>query len=73
MDLIDVIKSCTTVEEIEVMEWVFDFDERHREAALWHRIILWANNMELGSGNREAWSMSGAIDELDGTAARMVL
>ena len=48
MDLIDVIKSCTTVEEIEVMEWVFDFDERHREAALWQRIILWANNMERG-------------------------
>ena len=41
MDLIDVIKSCTTVEEIELLEWVFDFDERHREAALWQRIILW--------------------------------
>ena len=41
-------KSCTTVEEIEVLEWVFDFDERHREAALWQRIILWANNMERG-------------------------
>ena len=25
-----------------------------------------------GSGNREAWSMSGAIDELDGTAVRVV-
>ena len=48
MDLIDVIKSCTTVEEIEILEWVFDFDERHREAALWQRIILWANNMERG-------------------------
>ena len=48
MDLIDVIKSCTTVEEIEVLEWVFDFDKRHREAALWQRIILWANNIEQG-------------------------
>ena len=48
MDLIDMIKSCTTVKEIEVLEWVFDFDERHREAALWQRIILWSNNMERG-------------------------
>ena len=46
MDLIDVIKHCTTVEEIEVLEWVFDFDETHRETALWQRINLWANNME---------------------------
>ena len=48
MDLIDVIKSCTTVEEIELLEWVFDLDERHREAALWQRIILLSNNVEQG-------------------------
>ena len=48
MDLIDVIKSCTTDKEIEILEWVFDFDERHREAAFWQRIILWSNNMEQG-------------------------
>ena len=48
MELIDMIKSCTTVEEIELLEWLFDFDERHREAALWHRIILWSKNMERG-------------------------
>ena len=45
MDLIDVIKSCTTVEEIELLEWVFYFDERHREVALWQRIILWSKRV----------------------------
>ena len=35
------------VEEIVVLEWVFD-NERHREAALWQRIILWSNNMKRG-------------------------
>ena len=48
MNIIYVIKSCSTVQEIEVLGWAFDFDERHREAALWQRIILWAINMERG-------------------------
>ena len=46
MDLIDVIKGCSTIEEIEVLEWVFNLDERHRKAALWQRIIIWSDDME---------------------------
>ena len=46
MDLVDVIKGCTTIEEIEVLEWFFTFEERHREAALWQSIIIWLSDVE---------------------------
>ena len=30
MDLIDVIKGCTLIEEIQVLEWLFELDERQK-------------------------------------------
>ena len=51
MDLVDMIKGSTTIEEIEVLEWFFNFDERHREAALLQRIIVWSNDVELDYEN----------------------
>ena len=45
MDLINVIKGCTLIEEIEVLECIFDFDERQKEAAFNQRIVIWSNNL----------------------------
>ena len=39
------IKGCTLIEEIQVLEWLFELDERQKQAAFTQRLVIRVNEL----------------------------
>ena len=45
MNLIDVIRGCTLIGEIEVLGWLFELSESEKQAAFTQRLVIHMNEL----------------------------
>ena len=45
MNIIDVIRECTLIGEIEMLEWLFELSESEKQAAFTQRLVIRVNEL----------------------------